>query len=45
MSTLCESALTLEDLAITTSTAPDSAQYVTNLVVKDVTVGGVPVTA
>jgi polygalacturonase len=37
--------VTLEDLASSTSTAPNSAQYVTNLVVKDVTVGGVPVTA
>jgi polygalacturonase len=35
----------LEDLAITASTAPDSAQYITDLVVKDVTVGGVPVTS
>jgi polygalacturonase len=36
---------TLEDLTITTSTAANSAQDITNLVVKDVTVGGVPVTA
>jgi polygalacturonase len=36
---------TLEDLAIATSSAPNSAQFITNLVVEDVTVGGVPVTA
>jgi polygalacturonase len=36
---------TLEDLAIATSTAPNSAQFITNLVVKKVTVGGIPVTA
>ena len=36
---------TLEDIAITTSTAANSAQLITNLVVDDVTVGGVPVTA
>ena len=35
---------TLEDLAIATSTAPNSAQYITDLVAKDVAVGGVPVT-
>ncbi len=37
--------VTLEDLSITTSTAANSAQFISNLVVKDVTVGGVPVTA
>jgi polygalacturonase len=37
--------VTLEDLTITTSTAPNSAEFISNLVVKDVTVGGVPVTA
>jgi polygalacturonase len=37
--------ITLDDLTITTSTAANSAQYVSNLVVKDVTVGGTPVTA
>ena len=36
---------TLDDLTITTSTAANSAEYITNLVVKDVTVGGVAVTA
>jgi polygalacturonase len=36
---------TLENLTVTTSTAANSAQYITNLVVKDVTVGGAPVTA
>jgi polygalacturonase len=35
---------TLENIAITTSTAPNSAQFISNLVVEDVTVGGVPVT-
>src|SRR5580693_6265194 len=35
---------TLEDLTITTSTAANSAQFISNLVVKDVTVGGTPVT-
>ena len=35
---------TLENIAITTSTAANSAQNVSNLVVEDVTVGGVPVT-
>jgi polygalacturonase len=34
---------TLEDIAITTSTAANSAQNITDLVVEDVTVGGVPV--
>jgi len=37
--------ITLDDLTITTSTAANSAQYVSNLVVKDVTVGGTPVTS
>jgi polygalacturonase len=36
--------VTLDDLTITTSTAANSAQYVSNLVVEDVTVGGTPVT-
>ena len=36
---------TLDDLTITTSTAANSAVNITNLVVKDVTVGGTPVTA
>jgi len=36
---------TLENIAVTTSTAANSAQYITNLVVKNVTVGGTPVTA
>ena len=36
---------TLEDIAVTTSTAANSAQFISNLVVKDVTVGGTPVTA
>jgi polygalacturonase len=36
---------TLDDMTITTSTVANSAQYITNLVVNDVTVGGVPVTA
>ncbi len=36
--------VTLEDLTISTSTAANSAQYISNLVVKDVTVGGTPVT-
>ena len=35
---------TLEDITVTTSTAPNSAQNITNLVVDNVTVGGVPVT-
>jgi hypothetical protein len=37
--------ITLDDLTITTSTAANSAQYVSNLVLEDVTVGGVPVTS
>jgi polygalacturonase len=37
--------ITLDDLTITTSTAANSAQYVSRLVVEDVTVGGVPVTS
>ena len=37
--------ITLDDLTITTSTAANSAQYVSNLVVEDVTVGGTPVTS
>ena len=37
--------VTLEDIAITTSTAANSAQYVSDLVVKNVTVGGTPVTS
>jgi hypothetical protein len=36
---------TLDDIAITTSTAANSAVNITNLVVEDVTVGGVPVTS
>ncbi|MBV9380209.1 MAG: hypothetical protein JO242_06005, partial [Streptosporangiaceae bacterium] len=36
---------TLENLTITTSTAPSAAQYISDLVVENVTVGGVPVTA
>jgi polygalacturonase len=36
---------TLEDITVTTSTAANSAQFITNLVVKDVTVGGAPVTS
>jgi polygalacturonase len=35
---------TLDDITVTTSTAANSAQYITNLVVEDVTVGGTPVT-
>jgi polygalacturonase len=35
---------TLQDLTIGTSTAANSAQFISNLVVKDVTVGGTPVT-
>jgi hypothetical protein len=31
-------------MTVTTSTAANSAQYITNLVVKNVTVGGAPVT-
>ena len=37
--------ITLDDLAITTSTAANSAVNITKLVVEDVTVGGVAVTA
>jgi hypothetical protein len=37
--------ITLDDLTITTSAAANSAQFVSNLVVKDVTVGGTPVTS
>ena len=37
--------ITLEDIAVTTSTAANSAQYVSDLVVKNVTVGGTPVTS
>ncbi len=37
--------VTLEDISVTTSTAANSAHYVANLIVTDVTVGGVPVTA
>jgi len=37
--------VTLEDITVTTSTAANSAQYISSLIVKDVTVGGVPVTA
>ena len=36
---------TLEDLTITTSSAANSAQDITSLVVSDVTVGGVPVSS
>jgi polygalacturonase len=36
---------TLDDITVTTSTAADSAQYISDLVVKNVTVGGTPVTA
>jgi polygalacturonase len=36
---------TLENIAITTSTAANSAQFISNLVVDNVTVGGVPVTS
>jgi hypothetical protein len=36
---------TLDDLTITTSTAANSAEFITNLVVEDVTVGGAPVTS
>ncbi len=38
-------AITLEDIAVTTSTAANSAQYVSDLVVENVTVGGTPVTS
>ncbi|MBO0804001.1 MAG: glycoside hydrolase family 28 protein [Nocardiopsaceae bacterium] len=36
---------TLRDIAVTTSTAGNSAQYISDLVVENVTVGGTPVTA
>ena len=36
--------VTLENLTITSSTAANSAQFISDLVVKDVTVGGVAVT-
>jgi polygalacturonase len=36
---------TLDDITVTTSTAANSAQYISDLVVKNVTVGGTPVTA
>jgi hypothetical protein len=36
---------TLDDLTIGTSSAANSAEFITNLVVKDVTVGGAPVTS
>ena len=36
---------TLDHLTITTSSAANSAQFISNLVLKDVTVGGVPVTS
>jgi polygalacturonase len=36
---------TLADIAVTTSAAASSAQFISNLVVNDVTVGGTPVTA
>jgi polygalacturonase len=36
--------VTLDDIAVTTSTAPNAAQNITNLVLRNVTVGGVPVT-
>ena len=37
--------VTLDDIAVTSSTAANSAQYVRDLVVTDVTVAGTPVTA
>ena len=37
--------VTLDNLTITTSTAANSAQYISDLIVKDVTVGGTPVSA
>jgi polygalacturonase len=37
--------VTLDNLTINTSTAANSAQFISDLVVKNVTVGGVPVTA
>jgi polygalacturonase len=36
---------TLDNITVTTSTAANSAQYISDLVVKNVTVGGTPVTA
>jgi hypothetical protein len=36
---------TLENITVSTSTAASSAQYFTDLVVKNVTVGGTPATA
>jgi polygalacturonase len=36
--------VTLDEITVTTSSAANSAQYISDLVVKDVTVGGVPVT-
>jgi polygalacturonase len=36
---------TLENITVTTSTAANSAQFISNLVVDNVTVGGAPVTA
>jgi polygalacturonase len=36
---------TLDDLTIAASSAANSAEFITNLVVKDVTVGGAPVTS
>jgi polygalacturonase len=36
---------TLDDITVTTSTAANSAQYISDLVVTDVTVGGSPVAA
>jgi hypothetical protein len=36
--------ITLTDLTVTTSTVANSAEYITNLVLNDVTVGGVPAT-
>ncbi len=37
--------VTLDDITVTTSTAANSAQFISNLVVGNVTVGGVPVTS
>ena len=37
--------VTLEDITVATSTAANSAQFISNLVVENVTVGGTPVTA
>ena len=36
--------VTLDKLTITFSTAANSAEFISSLVVKDVTVGGVPIT-